>query len=165
MAACPYNARVFNWDEPQHVPEDGTGDVEARPQGVVEKCTFCSHRVEDGLDPACVVNCPADARIFGDLDNETSTVSRYIEQYETKQLLEDRGTNPKTHYIRGEMSPGRPQTSDKLESELDELPPRAEPVDETNEGGDDGDSTGGSLHSVDSDAVPHVPAVKGGGDD
>jgi len=142
MAACPYNARVFNWDEPDHVPEEGTGDVEARPQGTVEKCTFCSHRVEEGLDPTCVVNCPADARIFGDLDEETSTVSKYVDNYETDRLLEDRGTDPKTYYIRGEMSPGRPQTSDKLESELD---------DEDND--------------EDDDAMPYLLGAKSGGDD
>ena len=166
MAACPYNARVFNWDEPEHVPEEGTGDVESRPRGVVEKCTFCSHRVDEGLDPACAVNCPADARIFGDLDDETSTVSKYIKRYETKQLLEDRGTDPNTYYIRGEMSPGRPQTSDKLESELDEVPSETEPAGGMDDGSSDGGGNdGGASHSLDGDAMPHVPAVKGGGGD
>ncbi|WP_434522829.1 sulfate reduction electron transfer complex DsrMKJOP subunit DsrO [Halorubrum sp. AS12] len=122
MAACPYNARVFNWEDPQHVPEEGTGDVEERPQGVVEKCTFCSHRVEEGLDPSCVVNCPADARIFGDFDDENSTVSKYVAEYDTHQLLDDKGTDPKTYYIQGEMSPGRPWKGKELEEELDEEP-------------------------------------------
>src|SRR6056297_3640268 len=149
IAACPYNARVFNWDEPEHAPEEGTGDVPARPQGVVEKCTFCSHRVDEGLDPTCVVNCPADARIFGDLDDEESTVSKYINQYETNQLLEDRGTNPKTHYISGEMSPGRPQTSDKMESELDDVSPWSDGTEDvpSDAGGSDSSDTGGSHHS------------------
>ncbi|MFW6003964.1 MAG: sulfate reduction electron transfer complex DsrMKJOP subunit DsrO [Halanaeroarchaeum sp.] len=120
MAACPYNARVFNWDEPEHLPEEGTGDVAERPKGVVEKCTFCSHRVEEGLDPACVANCVADARIFGDLDDPNSTVSKYIKKYDSHRLLEDRETDPNTYYIKGEMSPGRPQTSPKMESELNE---------------------------------------------
>ncbi|AFK19899.1 4Fe-4S dicluster domain-containing protein [Haloferax mediterranei ATCC 33500] len=164
MAACPYNARVFNWEESKTIPEEGTGDVPARPQGVVEKCTFCSHRVDEGLDPACVVNCPADARIFGDLDNEESTVSRYIKKYETHRLLEDRGTDPKTYYIRGEMSPGRPQTSDKMESELDEedlstwTPPEEPSADESS-------GAGASHGSVSADAMPHVPVVNNGGDD
>lgn len=115
MAACPYNARVFNFDEPVTLPTDGTGNVPQREQGVVEKCTFCSHRVDEGLDPACTVACPSDARIFGDLDDEKSTVSRYINQYETDQLLEDRDTQPKTYYIRGEMSPGRKRSGNELE--------------------------------------------------
>ncbi|QGA84395.1 sulfate reduction electron transfer complex DsrMKJOP subunit DsrO [Halomicrobium sp. LC1Hm] len=133
MAACPYNARVFNWDEPQHRPEEGTGDVEERPQGVVEKCTFCSHRVEEGLDPACAVNCPADARIFGDLDDETSTVSKYVNEYNTEQLLDEKGTDPNTYYVQGEMTPGRTWTSDKLESELDEQPTAEEAGDPDSE--------------------------------
>ncbi|MGM0399275.1 MAG: sulfate reduction electron transfer complex DsrMKJOP subunit DsrO [Halobacteriota archaeon] len=115
MAACPYNARVFNFDEPVTLPTDGTGNVPQREQGVVEKCTFCSHRVDEGLDPACTVACPADARIFGDLDDEQSTVSRYVNQYETDQLLEERDTQPKTYYIRGEMSPGRTRSGNELE--------------------------------------------------
>ncbi len=105
MAACPYNARVFNWDEPETVPKEGTGDVPARPQGVVEKCTFCSHRVDEGLDPACVVNCPADARIFGDLDDERSTVSKYIDEYDDGPAARGPRDEPTTHYISGEMTP------------------------------------------------------------
>ena len=115
MAACPYNARVFNWDEPTTHPAEGTGHVEQRPTGVVEKCTFCSHRVEADLDPACVVGCPADARIFGDFDDETSTVSKYVDKYSTGQLLDDLETDPNTYYIRGEMSPGRTRSGNELE--------------------------------------------------
>jgi molybdopterin-containing oxidoreductase family iron-sulfur binding subunit len=120
MAACPYNARVFNWDEPEHELDEGTGDVPSRPKGVVEKCTFCSHRVEEGKDPACVVNCPADARIFGDMDDEDSTVSQYVDEYETDRLLENLDTEPKTYYVNGEMTPGRTWHGEKLESELEE---------------------------------------------
>ena len=115
MAACPYNARVFNYDEPDHVPDEGTGNVPKRPQGVVEKCTFCSHRVEQDLDPACVDACPADARIFGDLDDEESTVSKYVNKYETHRLLEDLETKPSTYYVRGEMTPGRQRSGKELE--------------------------------------------------
>ncbi|QSG09923.1 sulfate reduction electron transfer complex DsrMKJOP subunit DsrO [Halapricum desulfuricans] len=115
MAACPYNARVFNYDEPEHVPAEGTGNVPKRSQGVVEKCTFCSHRVEEDLDPACVNACPADARIFGDLDDPDSTVSKYVDKYETHQLLEDLETSPSTYYVRGEMTPGRQRVGTELE--------------------------------------------------
>lgn len=115
MAACPYNARVFNFDEPTTHPAEGTGNVEQRPQGVVEACTFCKHRVEEDLDTACAVACPADAIIFGDLDDPSSTVSRYRKKYETRQLLKTLETNPKRFYVRGEMTPGRPQTGKQLE--------------------------------------------------
>jgi len=145
MAACPYNARVFNWDEPEHVPEEGTGDVPARPQGVVEKCTFCSHRIEEGLDPACVVNCPADARIFGDLDDDDSTVSEYIAEYDTHQLLDEKGTDPRTYYIRGEMTPGRPWKGKHME-------------------GEDGETSTADVQAA-TERVPHVPAGPEGGDD
>ena len=115
MAACPYNARVFNFDSPEHVPSEGTGNVPERPQGVVEKCTFCTHRVEEDLDPACVVACPADARIFGDLDDPESTVSKYVNKYEPEQLLEETEADPKTYYVRGEMTPGRQRVTNELE--------------------------------------------------
>jgi molybdopterin-containing oxidoreductase family iron-sulfur binding subunit len=115
MAACPYNARVFNFDDPTHVPAAGTGNVPERPRGVVEKCTFCTHRVEANLDPACVVACPAQARIFGDLDDPDSTVSRYVRKYDPVQLLEELEAHPKTFYVRGEMTPGRPQVGANLE--------------------------------------------------
>ncbi|UWG46612.1 Fe-S-cluster-containing dehydrogenase component [Halanaeroarchaeum sp. HSR-CO] len=115
MAACPYNARVFNYDAPENLTEDGFGNVPERPQGVVEKCTFCTHRVEQGIDPACVDACPADARIFGDLDDPDSTVSRYVRKYETEVLLEDLETYPNTYYVRGQMTPGRNRIGKELE--------------------------------------------------
>jgi len=115
IAACPYNARVFNYDTPQQLPTEGHGNVPERPQGVVGKCTFCTHRVEEDIDPACVVACPADARIFGDLDDPKSTVSQYVDKYEPDQLLDELDVDPKTYYVRGEMTPGRPQVTNELE--------------------------------------------------
>ncbi|QGN08012.1 4Fe-4S dicluster domain-containing protein [Halorhabdus sp. CBA1104] len=139
MAACPYNARVFNYDEPETTPPDGTGNVEQRERGVVEKCTFCSHRLEEGLDPACTIACPSSARIFGDFDDPDSAVSRYVKQYETTQLLEDLETDPSTYYIRGEMSPGRNHLGNEMESELDDPPKRrnAKPGVPATDGGED----------------------------
>ncbi|MFQ3294968.1 MAG: molybdopterin-containing oxidoreductase family iron-sulfur binding subunit [Natrialbaceae archaeon] len=101
LEACQYDARTTR---------GGTTDV-------VEKCTFCSHRVDEGLDPACVVACPAGARIFGDLDEPTSTVSRYRDGYETHQLGEIEGAQPRVYYVDGEMTPGRSRQDDALESE------------------------------------------------
>lgn len=118
MAACPYDARVFVRSPLGDGPMGGT--TPDRQTGVVEKCTFCSHRVDDGLDPACVADCPANARIFGDLDDPASTVSRYVARYDTERLLVEDGVEPKTFYVAGETTPGRPWTGDALETELSE---------------------------------------------
>lgn len=71
-----------------------------RDKGTVEKCTFCDHRVKAGLLPYCVDSCPADARIFGDLNDENSAPSKLLVKYPSKSLKEHKGTKPKVHYIR-----------------------------------------------------------------
>ncbi|MEE9275557.1 MAG: 4Fe-4S dicluster domain-containing protein [bacterium] len=70
-------------------------------KGVIEKCTFCVHRVEKGLKPACVVNCPAFALHFGDLDDLTSDVSRLLQRKRHFRLLEEAGTKPRVFYVGG----------------------------------------------------------------
>lgn len=99
MAACPYGVRVFNWGKPEYAPVDGTGMVQARPVGTVEKCTLCVHRLAEGQVPSCVWSCPAQARIFGDLDDPESPVVKKIEARGGSQLLEDKGTKPKVFYL------------------------------------------------------------------
>jgi molybdopterin-containing oxidoreductase family iron-sulfur binding subunit len=76
-----------------------------RPQGVVEKCTFCDHRIKNGELPYCVEVCPASARIFGDLGDPESDVSGLLGRYMSQRLREDLGTEPKVHYIRS-FQPG-----------------------------------------------------------
>jgi Fe-S-cluster-containing dehydrogenase component len=114
--ACPYDVRRFNWKEPEGVnpyqPVWGEAEVERRPRGVVEKCTFCVQRIDRGLangfvpgvdaaaTPACVDACPVGARIFGDLNDPHSPVSAYLRQHDTFRLREDWGTQPKVHYVR-----------------------------------------------------------------
>jgi len=71
-----------------------------RNKGAVEKCTFCNHRVKDGLAPACVVACPADARIFGDMNDAKSELVQLLNKYEPSVLLPEKGTKPKVFYIR-----------------------------------------------------------------
>jgi len=99
MAGCPYNARSFNWNKPQIPQEDINSLVPVRPIGVVEKCTFCQHRVREGLLPKCVEVCPVGARHFGDLNDPRSSPSKLIETYISSILLEEMNTNPKLLYI------------------------------------------------------------------
>jgi len=114
--ACPYGARAFNWktfDEPNPaVPTWGEPEVERRPRGVVEKCSFCSNRIDRGLElgltpgvdpiatPACVVACPMGARIFGDLNDPESEVSKVLARNPSAyRLREDLGTEPAVYYL------------------------------------------------------------------
>ena len=70
-----------------------------RKDGVVEKCTFCYHRTSNGLPPACVEVCPAQARIFGDQDDLNSEISKVLRANKSFRLKEERGTKPNVHYI------------------------------------------------------------------
>lgn len=116
QVACPYDVRRFNWrvvkDENEYVPTWGIPEIERRPRGVVEKCTFCVQRIDRGLSqgltpgvdsaatPACVDACPVNARIFGDILDVESPVSKYLKEHESFVLHEEWGTQPKVHYIR-----------------------------------------------------------------
>ncbi len=75
----------------------GTG---LRRRGVIEKCGFCHHRVYNGQLPYCVEACPANARVFGDLNDPGSEVSRLLTKFRGWRLKEDLGTEPKIYYIR-----------------------------------------------------------------
>jgi len=115
QVACPYDARKFNWQkndyENPYIPTWGIAEVERRPRGVVEKCTFCIHRIDAGrknglvpgedLDatPACVNICPVGARIFGDLKDENSRISQVIMENAVFTLREELGTLPSVFYI------------------------------------------------------------------
>jgi molybdopterin-containing oxidoreductase family iron-sulfur binding subunit len=68
----------------------------------MEKCTFCVHRVEKGLEPSCVAGCPASALLFGDLEDPNSKVSQVLKQKPSFRLLEDAGTEPRVHYVGGQ---------------------------------------------------------------
>jgi Fe-S-cluster-containing dehydrogenase component len=113
--ACPYGARSFNWEaftgSNPAVPKWGEPEVPRRPRGVVEKCTFCVHRIDRGLalgqtpgvdaaaTPACVVACPVGARLFGDLADPESEVSRLLASQPSFRLREDLGTGPRVYYL------------------------------------------------------------------
>ncbi|MGA1053352.1 MAG: 4Fe-4S dicluster domain-containing protein [Ilumatobacteraceae bacterium] len=81
MNACPYDAIYIN-------PETNTA----------HKCNFCNHRVEVGLEPACVVVCPTHAIVTGDLDDPDSEISRIRARDKTAVRAPEQGTNPKVFY-------------------------------------------------------------------
>ncbi len=81
LAACPYNARFIH------------------PDGYADKCTFCIHRVEKGLDPACVSVCPTHCMHFGDLDDLQSEVSRLLNSRPYHALIPEAGTKPCIFYL------------------------------------------------------------------
>jgi len=119
IAACPYNVRQFNWEDPRKIKErvgymddyeygypgdyrDSKGRLvytPNRPVGTVEKCTFCVQYTDQGELPACVRSCPANARIFGDFDDPESEVSRLISLRHAFRLKEELGTKPKVYYL------------------------------------------------------------------
>jgi Fe-S-cluster-containing dehydrogenase component len=117
QVACPYDARVFNWHEPiktsPQSPNFGMQEVPNRPRGVVEKCTFCAHRIDAGLErgmvpgvdpqatPACVVICPTGARVFGDMTDPESPISKALEAAKVVIRLreEELSTEPSVFYV------------------------------------------------------------------
>lgn len=102
MVACPYSGvRQFNWKKPEYAIEVEMGDANVEPHqyNVVEKCTFCSHRLAQDLKPACIDTCPNRARIFGDIDDPHSEVSKAIKGRSYFHLLEEKGTKPSIYYL------------------------------------------------------------------
>ena len=102
-AACPYHARRFNWRAPE-IPADeinpnqGYLSNRIRPQGVVEKCTFCLNRTRKGLLPACLEACPTGARVFGNLLDPASPIRYVLEHKRVYVLKEELGTRPRFFY-------------------------------------------------------------------
>ena len=91
MQACPYDAIHID-------PETKTA----------AKCHFCAHRTDIGLEPACVVVCPAHAIIAGDLDDPSSEIARVLAKNPSTVRKPEQGTEPKLHYIGGNGPSLRP---------------------------------------------------------
>lgn len=103
VVACPYTGvRTVNVEEPSHhhdFPIGGDG-IQEHQQGVVSKCTMCAHRVVNGEEPACIQQCPARARFFGDFNDPESEVSQLLDERESFQLLPELGTNPSIYFLK-----------------------------------------------------------------
>jgi len=102
-AACPYWARRFNFSEPT-IPEGELNPQIAylsnrpRRKGVMEKCTYCLHRVRLGRMPACVEVCPTGSRKFGNVLDPDSEVRYILEHKRVYVFKEDVGTLPRFFY-------------------------------------------------------------------
>jgi Fe-S-cluster-containing dehydrogenase component/formate-dependent nitrite reductase membrane component NrfD len=81
MAACPYDAIFIN-------PEDHSA----------EKCNFCAHRIDMGLEPACVVVCPVEAILVGDMNDADSKVAHYVNREAVQVRRPEKETLPKLFY-------------------------------------------------------------------
>ncbi len=123
MAACPYEARYFNWSEPvpahkMPTPSLNTAEFPSNQLGTVGKCVLCADRIPYDKDlPACVEACPRGAHFIGDLVtdiavNGRSTVklSTFLHEGNAVRFKEELGTNPRCYYIPGYGQPvGGPQ--------------------------------------------------------
>jgi Fe-S-cluster-containing dehydrogenase component len=70
-----------------------------RPQGVMEKCTFCLHRTRDGRLPACLEACPTGARVFGNMLDPDSEIRWVLDNKRVFVLKEELGTRPRFYYF------------------------------------------------------------------
>lgn len=117
-SACPYGVRQYNWGKPAKMvglgdtayeygyPRDYRDDghlvyAPERPEGVMEKCTFCAQLTSQGEDPACCTACPGNARIFGDLDDASSAIRTYLDgtDREPFTLGDEYHTEPNVFYL------------------------------------------------------------------
>lgn len=112
LAACPLNAIykrddgivVVDYDKCKNIKncikDCPYGMVFTNPVRVTAgKCTLCHHRVDKGIEPACVMTCQGRARIFGDLDDPNSKASKLIRENPAIPLMPDEGTEPNIFYI------------------------------------------------------------------
>ena len=118
MQACPYDAIYID-------PEDGTA----------AKCTYCAHRTDIGLEPACVVVCPEHAIIAGDMDDPYSEISHVLATEKVSVRKPEQGTSPKLFYIDGNEVSIHPTATERTPETFmwaDVIPLHAGPVHSTN---------------------------------
>lgn len=98
MQACPYDALYIN-------PENHTA----------AKCNYCAHRIDIGLEPACVNVCPEHAIISGDMDNPLSEISQLLGREQVSVRKAAKGTSPNLFYINGDEASLNPTATDKAD--------------------------------------------------
>ena len=112
MAACPYEARYFNWTDPlpqKRMPMADSPQMPVPQKGTVGKCVFCADRLPHGELPACVSACPMGVLYIGDLVTDTAVngqgttvvLSDFLHDNDAVRYKEELGTNPRVYYILG----------------------------------------------------------------
>jgi len=104
MAACPYEARRFNWSRPSLPPEQinpnmGYLSNRIRLRGVVEKCHFCLHRTRQGKNPACAEACPTGSRVFGNVLDPDGRIQYILKHKRVYILKAEAKTIPRFYYF------------------------------------------------------------------
>lgn len=137
LQACPYDAIYID-------PETHTA----------AKCHYCAHRVEIGLEPACVVVCPEHAILAGDLDDPHSEISRAIHMQRVTVRKPEQGTQPKLFYIEGNdyaLTPTAVERAPVTFAFADVIPLHATPAAHTNQ-----PYNGASAHVRSTDSPIHI---------
>lgn len=96
MAACPYGVRYIH-----------------PVSKIAEKCYWCHHRVDAGLEPACVLACPNRAILFGDLNDPDSALARTVATQPVQVIKSELGTRPRTFYIGLDITSVEAKTHEK----------------------------------------------------
>jgi Fe-S-cluster-containing dehydrogenase component/formate-dependent nitrite reductase membrane component NrfD len=109
MQACPYDALYID-------PDTSTA----------AKCNYCAHRVEVGLEPACVIVCPEQAIIAGDLDDPASPIATIVAREPVQVRKPEQGTRPKVFYLGADAAALTPELQTQSESYLWAERPREE---------------------------------------
>ncbi|MDH5513124.1 MAG: 4Fe-4S dicluster domain-containing protein, partial [Gammaproteobacteria bacterium] len=117
---CPYGVRSFD-------PFVKAGKKPEKQ--AVDKCDFCKQRLDNGVEPACVNTCQGKARIFGDLNDPESEVSKLVKEHGLKNpdnvLLPEEGTRPNVFYIDPDnvlKASYTKRTKGKLDHYIDQIP-------------------------------------------
>ena len=115
---CQWNVRFFNFSEnewPEPLGSQLNPDVTVRTKGLIEKCTFCIHRIQRGkrtekrngqplrdgdIQPACAQACPSDAIVFGDWKDSNSRINRLARDPRHYELLGELGAEPVVVYLK-----------------------------------------------------------------
>jgi Fe-S-cluster-containing dehydrogenase component/formate-dependent nitrite reductase membrane component NrfD len=146
MQACPYDALYID-------PNTQTA----------AKCNYCAHRVEVGLEPACVIVCPEQAIVAGDLDDPSTPIARLVATEQVQVRKAEQGTRPKVYYLGADTAGLTPQLQAPTQTYLWSQRPAAE-VDLVRmvASAQAGDERGDGALSRPVYDVPHLPRPWGG---